>query len=83
MPINLIEPVSTNLRFKMSLAIERAIPSHAQQLSELAFRSKAYWGYSDDFMQDCREELSYSEKELSDHHAYVLKTSDQIIGFIS
>ena len=65
----------------MNLKIERAIPSHAQLLSKLAFRSKAYWGYSDDFMRACEDELSYSEKELSDHYAYVLKTNNQIIGF--
>ncbi len=65
----------------MGYIIERAEPKQAKELGELAFRSKAFWGYSDDFMQACRDELSYSEKELQDHHAYVLKNNDQVIGF--
>ncbi len=29
-------------------------------LSDLAFRSKASWGYGEQFMEDCRDELTIS-----------------------
>jgi N-acetylglutamate synthase-like GNAT family acetyltransferase len=34
-----------------------ARPTEADELSELVMRSKAHWGYSDEFMERCREEL--------------------------
>jgi len=33
-------------------------------LSNLAFRSKAHWGYSDEFMAACRDELTYSSEKI-------------------
>ncbi len=33
-------------------------------LTELAMRSKAHWGYSEDFMAACRAELTISEADL-------------------
>jgi hypothetical protein len=38
------------------VATRRARPNEAAVLSELALRSKAYWGYSDEFMEQCRAE---------------------------
>jgi predicted N-acetyltransferase YhbS len=40
--------------------------SEAPLLSELAFRSKAYWGYSAEFIEACREELWVSAKDIDD-----------------
>lgn len=34
-----------------TLVIRRARADEAGTLSELAFRSKAHWGYDDDFME--------------------------------
>jgi hypothetical protein len=34
-------------------------------LSELAFRSKAYWGYSPAFMASCRRELTVRAEQLA------------------
>jgi N-acetylglutamate synthase-like GNAT family acetyltransferase len=52
-------------------------------LSDLAFRSKAHWGYSDEFMEHCRAELSVSESNLaSEHMHYVVAEKDnKIVGF--
>ncbi len=33
-------------------------------LSELALRSKAYWGYSSDFIEACRDELTYTADQI-------------------
>jgi GNAT superfamily N-acetyltransferase len=45
-------------------AIRLAAPSELPLLSELAFRSKAYWGYSPSFMAACRRELTVRAEHL-------------------
>ena len=49
-----------------SLKIRSAIPVEASFLSELALRSKAHWGYSDDFLEACRAELTVAPDRLAD-----------------
>lgn len=46
--------------------IRPARPEDAELLSLLAFRSKAYWGYSAGFMAACRDELSYTPASIAD-----------------
>jgi GNAT superfamily N-acetyltransferase len=49
----------------------------------LAMRSKAYWGYSDTFMEKCRAELSVqaSDIEDSDFQYSVGELKNKIVGF--
>ena len=61
--------------------ILKARPEQARQLSDIAFRSKAYWGYSKEFMEACREELTFSEDEIRSLTCYVLQTKPLIKGF--
>lgn len=42
-----------------------AKPEEATLLSELALRSKGYWGYSAGFLASCIQELCYNESQLS------------------
>jgi GNAT superfamily N-acetyltransferase len=46
------------------LSFRLAYRRDSRNLSELALRSKAYWGYSDDFLNRCRAELSYSDEDI-------------------
>ncbi|MDP6113567.1 MAG: GNAT family N-acetyltransferase [Planctomycetota bacterium] len=64
-----------------STAIRPARVEEASALSSLAMRSKASWGYDDDFMAACRKELTVSEAELQDRHAYVVENSLRVLGF--
>jgi ribosomal protein S18 acetylase RimI-like enzyme len=48
----------------MHTVIEFKDPHRASELNELAVRSKAFWGYDDDFMERCREELLYDESDV-------------------
>lgn len=69
-----------------NLQIQRAQPSECALLSEIAMRSKAYWGYSAEFMEACRDELSYSPEELIEHDFFVAIDSaatkePSIVGF--
>lgn len=63
--------------------IRPAKPSEAGRLSDLAFRSKAYWGYSAEFMEACRDELSISGDEIATQPTYVLDRDGHAIGFYS
>lgn len=40
-------------------------PCEADILSDLGMRSKAYWGYSRDFLDACREEMTVTEASVS------------------
>ena len=42
------------------------LPSESAELSRLAMRSKAHWGYSNEFMNSCRDELTYGANEIAD-----------------
>jgi GNAT superfamily N-acetyltransferase len=61
--------------------IRRARPAEADQLSALAFRSKAYWGYDVDFMEACRTDLWMSADDLLAEPVYVLDRQGNIVGF--
>ncbi len=66
-----------------TLLIRNVKPHEANALSELAIRSKAYWGYSAEFMAACKNELSVSPSKLenSQFHYVVTKRRDEILGF--
>ena len=65
------------------MIIREAIPSEAEFLSGLAMRSKAYWGYSAEFMEACVDELSVSPGSIehSDCHYVVAVLDGKVVGF--
>lgn len=67
----------------MIIEIRDATQPEAKLLSDLAFRSKAYWGYSDEFMEQAREELSVSSANIgSKNFQYlVAELKNEIVGF--
>ena len=50
--------------------IRQALPSEAEYLSKLTFRSKSHWGYSDQFMQACLEELTINEHYIENNPTF-------------
>lgn len=66
-----------------SHAIRHARPEDAPALTALALRSKAHWGYPQEFMEACRAELTYDEAYLSTHTVYVLEAGGRLTGFYS
>ena len=69
----------------MNLDINQAELSHCDMLSQIAFDSKAVWGYSPEFMESCREEITVSEKKITDDRFQHYFASDgaRPIGFYS
>ena len=63
--------------------IRQALPSDVEHLSGLAFRSKSYWGYSDEFMQACREELAVDECYIENNSTFMIEAAGSTIGFYS
>ena len=61
--------------------IRQALPSEVGHLSELAFRSKSHWGYSDQFMQACREELTVDESYIENNPTFVIEGAGNTVGF--
>jgi GNAT superfamily N-acetyltransferase len=51
-------------------------------LSDLCFRSKAVWGYGEQFMEACRSELSFSRQDLQLTHIAVAEEHDRILGVV-
>ncbi len=52
-------------------------------VSNLALRSKGYWGYSQDFLDACKDELSISTDEFHNpkFHFRVIEQESKIIGY--
>lgn len=66
--------------------IRFAKPEEAQLLSKLALRSKGYWDYDLDFLANCKEELTYNERQLlsAEYCFKVLeKNHGNVIGFFA
>ena len=61
--------------------IRRARHDECALLTDLAFRSKAAWGYSEQFMADCRDELTITEADIQNHQFFVLEFDGEVIGF--
>ncbi len=46
-------------------------------LTALALRSKAYWGYSAEFIAQCRAELTIDDRYIAEHAVFVLCRTDR------
>lgn len=62
-------------------SIRPATPQEAELLSRLAYRSKLYWGYSPQFMQACRQELTLSPDDIRRHATFVITTGRRVTAF--
>lgn len=52
-------------------------------LSEVALRSKGYWGYSADFLDACRAELTFRAEDMAARQIVVADSPSGIVGFYS
>ena len=63
--------------------IRRAQPDEAELLTALAMRSKAVWGYSEEFMERCRAVLTLTPEYVDKHPVYVIDCAGEVAGFYS
>ncbi|MEM7426426.1 MAG: GNAT family N-acetyltransferase [Pseudomonadota bacterium] len=62
------------------MEIRTARTDELAELSALCLRSKAWWGYDDEFMEACREELSLTPGDLESTAVAVLADGTQVAG---
>jgi GNAT superfamily N-acetyltransferase len=62
------------------VVIRRALPGEADILSALAMRSKAHWGYDQEFLEVVRPILTFTEKALTDSPVFVLAVGGEVAG---
>ncbi|PWI45018.1 GNAT family N-acetyltransferase [Streptomyces sp. ICBB 8177] len=65
----------------MDVLIRPASATEADVLTDLALRSKAYWGYPVDFLEACRDELTIAAHEVTRRRATVADGDGRILGF--
>ncbi len=66
-----------------ALLLRPAWPDEGPLLSRLAMNSKAQWGYDDDFMSRCREELTVTPWRIARERFRVADSGGKIAGFSS
>lgn len=67
--------------FPRPYTIRNARPQEAEWLSELAVRSKGYWGYSPEFLEACRPELAVDANRIGSD-AYSCKVAADKTGIL-
>ncbi|WP_164684834.1 GNAT family N-acetyltransferase [Brevibacillus reuszeri] len=64
------------------MKIRKATIHEADLVSDLCFRSKAHWGYSEEFMEACRDDLTIAANYIETSLVYVIEEDDSIKGFM-
>jgi len=63
--------------------IVKANKADYYELTELTKKSKAYWGYSSNQIKERNEDLTITEKYISENYVYKLILKDQMVGYYS
>jgi GNAT superfamily N-acetyltransferase len=66
----------------LALIIRSAHVDELPGLSDLCLRSKAVWGYDEEFMKACRGELSFGPQDLESTHVAVAEKDCRILGVV-
>jgi len=55
----------------------------AEIITDIAFRSKASWGYNDDFMEAARQELTHTAEDIAnpENHYFCACQGERLVGF--
>ena len=61
--------------------ITKALPVDAQVLTQIALKSKAFWGYSEEQIESWREELTITSELFKDWRGSKFVIEDEIAGF--
>lgn len=61
--------------------IQRGVPEDAGPLSQVARRSKAHWGYAEEWLAAWESDLTLSPEDIRRMHVQVARTDHRIAGF--
>jgi hypothetical protein len=73
----------SNFTMDIEQVIRPAKREEAGLLSELCLRSKAYWPYDKEYLEDCIPLLKITEKYISEFPVFVCERNLEIVGFSS
>lgn len=62
------------------VSTRHARSEESEMLTELALRSKAHWGYSDEFIEACRDELTIHADQIARGRVTVAVLNQVVIG---
>ena len=62
------------------VTVRPAGPAEAEVLTELVMRSKAHWGYSEEFMESCRVELTIHADEVVPARMTVAEAAGRVVA---
>jgi GNAT superfamily N-acetyltransferase len=65
------------------IVLRAARPDEAALLGEIAWRAKGYWGYDADFLEACREELTFGAADIEQRRIVVAEAAGTVVGFYS
>ncbi|WP_284646305.1 GNAT family N-acetyltransferase [Paenibacillus silviterrae] len=65
----------------MEGVIRAARPVEATILSDIAYRSKAFWGYDPEYMLLAKKDLTITEENILDNWVFVIETQNTVKGF--
>lgn len=60
--------------------IRKAMTHEADNLSKLVLRSKGYWGYSEAFLEACRDDLTITPAQIASSHVVVAEDDGLVKG---
>lgn len=66
-----------------AMNIRSARPEEAEQITALVMRSKAHWGYDDEFMALAVDDLRITQEYLEKNEGFVMGTDNEMWGFSS
>jgi GNAT superfamily N-acetyltransferase len=66
-----------------TVTVRLAKPDELEVMTDLALKSKASWGYSEDFMAACRAELTMTAAKLASWTVWVAETDHTVRGMIA
>lgn len=64
------------------LLIRPALPAEAPQISALAPRSKGFWGYDQDFLDACRDDLTIDPSWCDGIRLLVAERDGALLGYV-
>lgn len=64
-----------------ALQIRRARPEEADEITELALRSKGHWGYPPEFLEACRGELTVTPERCAAGGVVVAAEGARVLGY--
>jgi GNAT superfamily N-acetyltransferase len=67
----------------MDLVFRPALTEDVDALGALALRSKAYWGYDQEFLDRVRDELTFSPAAMAGRQITIAAASGRMVGFYS